>query len=293
MGVAAVETDTSWNLQAISTQQPVGGTDPNAMIYTYTYNQAAGADVDIYIIDTGVYLEHSEFQGRASVGWTAQGLIPGDTHGHGTHIAGVAAGRVLGVAKNANIISVKVLEGDEQAINAHTISGINWVGANVRATQRPSIACMALSGDRFASINDATTVLVSDKVTVVAAAGNNNEDASNTSPASAPAVVVVGSSDITNTKAPSSNFGNVIDVFAPGIDIRAAFLPGPYDTAMGSGTSQATAHVAGIAACLLSADPTLTPGPMFSRILALATQNAISGVPAGTTTAFVYNGGAQ
>jgi cerevisin len=263
------------------------------MTYTYTYNDAAGAGVDIYIIDTGVFLEHSEFEGRASDGFTARGLEPGDNFGHGTHIAGIAAGRVLGVAKNANIISVKILNGDELAINANTISGINYVAGNVRSTQRPGIACMALSGDRFESINDATTILVADRVTVVVAAGNNNEDAANTSPASAPAVIVVGSSDITNTRAPTSNFGTVLDLFAPGVEIRSASPPGPYDTGTGSGTSQATAHVAGIAATLLSANPNLTPGPMFERILELVTPNAISGVPAGTTTDFVYNGGAQ
>jgi cerevisin len=164
------------------------------------------------------------------------------------------------------------------------------VAANIRATERPSIASMAWTSPFSRAINDATTILVADRVTVVTASGNYAQDAQHFSPASADAVIVVGASDITNAMWPSSNFGEVVDVFAPGVDITAASNTGPSNTVTADGTSAACAHVAGIAAYLLSQDATLTPGPMFNKILSLATPNAISGVPAGTTTAFVYNG---
>jgi cerevisin len=237
-----------------------------------------------------VYIQHDEFQGRASWGWVGRGLTQEDGHGHGTFVAGIAAGLIYGVAKRANIIAVKVLDGDNIGSRANSVNGINWITANVRSTGRPSIACLAIDGEFNKGINDATTILVAERVTVVVAAGNDAEDASGTSPASAPAVVVVGASDITNAMWPGSNFGDLLDVFAPGVDIFAASITGPDDLVQDSGTSAACAHVAGLAAYLLSQDPTLTPGPMFNKILSLATQNVVSGVPAGTITNLVYNG---
>jgi cerevisin len=237
-----------------------------------------------------VYIQHEEFQDRASWGWVAQGFTQDDSDGHGTHVAGIAAGELYGVAKKANIIAVKVLGADGQGSEATGIGGINWVAANVRSTGRPSIACIAWAGDHHEGINAATTTLIAGRVTVVAAAGNHAQDASGYSPASAPGVVVVGASDIKNTMWPSSNFGNLVTVFAPGVDITSAWNTEPDVLAVLSGTSQACAHVAGITAALLSQDPTLTPGLMFNKILSIATQNVVTGVPAGTTTNLVYNG---
>jgi cerevisin len=240
-----------------------------------------------------VYIQHVEFQGRASWGWTGRGLTQEDGSGHGTHVAGIAAGELYGVAKKANIIAVRILDNTNKGTNANTIDGINWVAANVRSTGRPSIACMAFSSPFNRAINEATTVLILDRITVVTAAGNTAQDASAVSPASAPAVFVVGASDITNAMWANSNFGDILNVFAPGVDITSAWNTALDDITKLSGTSQACAHVAGIAAALRSQDATLTPGPMFEKILSLATQNVITGVPAGTTTNLVYNGVSQ
>ena len=124
---SASQTNAPWNLQAISTRVPVGGTDVNAMNYTYSYNQPIGDGVDIYIVDTGVYIEHNEFEGRARFGWAAPGLAQEDGNGHGTHVAGIAAGRTYGVAKKANIIAVKVLDDDQHGDVADIIGGLNWI----------------------------------------------------------------------------------------------------------------------------------------------------------------------
>jgi cerevisin len=286
---ADVQTNAPWNLQAISTRVPVNG-PVNARTYTYTYNQPAGGGVDIYILDSGVYIEHSEFQGRASLPWAAPPLTTVDGFGHGTNMAGIAAGRTYGVAKQANIIGVRILDNTNYGSNAQGIEGINWIADNVRVTGRPSIACMAFNGVHNGGVNLATTLLVADGVTVVTAAGNNAQSASGSTPAGAVGVIVVGASDITNTMAPTSNFGPLVGIFAPGVYITGPWNTGPNDYVTASGTSQACAHVSGLAAYLLAEDPTLEPGPLFSRILDLATPNAIRGVPAGTTTDFVYNG---
>ena len=92
-------------------------------------------------------------------------------------------------------------------------------------TGRPSIVCMAFNGG-YASRGSMmrSSHWSTNGVTVVVAAGNNNRDASDTSPASARGAIVVGASDITNSKAPDSNFGPLVDVFAPGVDITSAWI---------------------------------------------------------------------
>ena len=262
------------------------------MKYTYSYNQPIGYGVDIYIVDSGVRVDHVEFNGRAKFGWAAPGLAWEDGHGHGTHMAGIAAGRVFGVAKKANIIAVRVLGNDNTGSISHTIAGLDWISANVVRTKKPSIVCMAMNirSEYNDGLDEAVTELVSRGVTTVVSAGNFADEASEWPPASAPGAIVVGASDITNAMWEDSNFGEAVDVFAPGVWIRAAGHTGLTDTAMGTGTSQAAAHVAGIAANFLSRSRSLTPALILNEILSLTTKNAISGVSEGTTTNFVFNG---
>jgi cerevisin len=263
----------------------------NAMTYTYLYTQPAGDGVDIYVLDTGVYPGHSEFQGRATFGWAAPGYLEVDGEGHGTHIAGIAAGRTYGVAKNANIIAVRVVDDKGNADKDELIAGLNYVAANVRSTGRPSIACMAINGPYSLAFNEAAAVMIRDGVSFVVSAVKDGEDASNNSPASVVVTVVVGSSDITNTMSPTSNFGPHVDVFAPGVAITSAGINGPFSTQIESGTSQAAAHVAGLAAYFLSKEPTMKPSAIKGHILALATENIITGTPPNTDTDndLVYN----
>jgi cerevisin len=287
---AASQTSAPWNLQSMSTRQPVGGTDPKQMIYTYTYNEPIGDGIDIYILDSGVYIEHNEFEGRASWGWVAPGLTQRDVAGHGTYIAGIAAGKTYGVAKKANIIAVKILDDNNGGVNARSVEGLNWVAANVRSTGRHSIACLAFGGAYSQAVNNAASIMFFDGITAITAAGNSAQDASGWSPASASSVIVVGASDITNKMWPSSNYGDILDLFAPAVTIPGPATSGPSSGLWSSGTSGACAVVAGIAATLLSQDPSLTPGALTDKILSLATQNVVTGVPAGTTTNLVYNG---
>ena len=282
------QTHAPWNLQAISTRVPVGDTDAKAMKYTYTFARPIGADVDIYVVDSGVYLPHDEFQGRARFGWAVPGYTDEDDKGHGTHIAGIAAGYVYGVAKRANIVSVQVVDKNNEGTAAEAIEALNWIGGDVRST--PSVACMAFGRSYHRALNEAAETLVARGVTVVVSAGNNNEDAATRSPASARNVITVGASNIMNQREPQSNFGAVVDVFAPGVTITAAWTGAPHLLGWGSGTSQACAHVAGIAAYLLSRDRNMTPAAVKTRIKSLATPNVIGNVPDGTTN-LAFNGG--
>ncbi|KAG6828270.1 hypothetical protein H0H92_008577 [Tricholoma furcatifolium] len=138
--------------------------------YTYEYDDSAGSGVDIYIVDTGVYIQHTQFGGRASWGGNFVPNTPDeDDNGHGTHCAGTAAGIDYGVAKKANIIAVKVLSGP--------VSGLDYVSQAAGASGRPSVTSMSFGGGVSAAIDAAVTT---------AAAGNEDEDASFVSPADVP-----------------------------------------------------------------------------------------------------------
>jgi cerevisin len=262
----------------------------NGMIYTYHYNQPIGDGVDIYIVDSGVYTQNEEFEGRATLPWAASDYELVDGTGHGTHVAGIAAGKTYGVAKNANIIGVKVIDDNGNGDIANAVTGLNWVANNIKSTGKPSIVNMSFSSPASQLFDDAAIAMVSSGTAVVAAAGNGATDASSRSPARATQVITVGASDITNAMGSFSNFGKAVDIFGPGVGITSASIGGPSNTQMRSETSQAAAHVTGIAACLLSADTSMTPLDIITKIWDLATINVISGVPDGTINVFVYNG---
>jgi len=259
------------------------------MNYTYSYNLPVGDGVDIYIIDTGIYIEHDEFEGRARDGWVAPGLNPGDINGHGTHVAGLAAGKTYGVAKNATVISVKV--GEYGVKRDDWIAGINWVTATTRSTGRPSIACVAITTDSPNwGINDAVETLIAGGVTAVVSGGNGPREASDTSPASAQNVIAVGASNITNGIAPFSNYGRAVNIYAPGVGIRSAWIGAPMYAAPLSGTSMSTGIVAGIAAYFLSQDTSLKPADMRKKIGSTATKKVITGIPWPSHGDLAFNG---
>jgi len=105
-----------------------------------------------------------------------------------------------------------------------SISGLNWVASAAQSSGRPSIASLSLGGGFLSSVNTAAANLVSSGVTTVVAAGNNNADAANYSPASTPSVITVGASTIADAKASYSNFGSLVDVWAPGTQRPLAVL---------------------------------------------------------------------
>ncbi|KAG6847163.1 hypothetical protein H0H93_009772, partial [Arthromyces matolae] len=183
--------------------------------FTFTFDSSAGEGCDIYVLDTGVYLEHEEFGGRAVWGATfAEGSADDDVNGHGTHCAGTAAGSRFGVAKRASIISVKVLDDGGSGATSDTVAGMDWAWRNFVANGfRPSIVSMSLGSRTYPPVDNAVAA---------AAAGNEGVDASSVSPARAPSAVTVGSTDITDSLYISSNFGCVVDIFAPGADVISA-----------------------------------------------------------------------
>ncbi|PPQ63335.1 hypothetical protein CVT24_006708 [Panaeolus cyanescens] len=290
MEAFATQTNAPWGLQRISQRARLSSTSTTALTYTYNYDDSAGRGVDIYIVDTGIYTSHSDFGGRARWGASFNNLGNSDGHGHGTHCAGTAAGTRYGVAKGANLIAVKVLSDSGSGATSGIVSGLNWVLSQARASGRPSVVSMSLGGSTATTLDNAVASLTSAGIHVVAAAGNSNTNAANTSPARAPSAITVGASTIGDVRSSFSNYGAVVDVFAPGTGVTSAWIGSTSATNNISGTSMAAPHIAGLVAYLIGKDGNVSPAAMETKIKSLSTKSALTSIPSGTVNNLAFNG---
>lgn len=270
---------------AVTTQ--VGATwgldriDQRTLPLSTSYNYAmTGNGVTVYIIDTGIQTNHSDFGPRASVlsDHINDGRNGQDCNGHGTHVAGTVGGNTWGVAKGVTLKAVRVLNCSGSGSNAGVIAGIDAVTSNHQGTN-PAVANMSLGGGFSQALNDAVNNAINDGVTFVAAAGNGNwagipQDACSTSPASTPAAITVGATTGTDREASFSNYGTCVDILAPGVSITSSWLNGATNTI--SGTSMASPHVAGAAARFLSNNNSATPAAVRAFLVGQATTGAIA-----------------
>ena len=153
-----------------------------------------------------------------------------------------------------------------------------------------SVISMSLGGTFSQATNDAVAEAVSAGIFAAVAAGNDGKDARNYSPASEPTAFTVGASDSNDAKASFSNFGPALDIFAPGVNIKSAWIGSTSSTNTISGTSMATPHVAGLAAYLIALEGTRTPSALASRIQSLSTKNVITSAGSGSVNYLAYNG---
>ncbi|WP_345367112.1 S8 family peptidase [Actinoallomurus liliacearum] len=278
--VAAIEQDQIY--RTTTTQTPVNwGPDridqrklPLSHSYKYTHT---GADVDAYVIDTGIDTTLSQFQGRAD---TVYGKA--DCNGHGTHVAGIIGSKTYGVAKGVKLHGVQVLDCDGEGSTSDVIAGINWVIAHHAAK---SVANLSLGGSKSTALNNAVTKLSKSGVFVAVAAGNDNGDSCKTSPSSAASVEAVAASTSSDKRASFSNYGKCVDIYAPGYGIKST-VPG--GTAFESGTSMASPFVAGVAALYKSTYGQKTFGTVQSWIHSNATNNVIKNNKANTHNRLLY-----
>lgn len=201
-----------------------------------------------------------------------------DGNGHGTHVAGTVGGNTYGVAKKTNLIGVKVLSSSGSGSNSGVIAGIQWAVQNAQQNGRTSrsVINLSLGSDEFSQTsNDAVTAAVNAGVFVAVAAGNAGVDARNSSPGSAPAVCTVGATTSTDQMAYYSNFGPVVDIFAPGSNVLSAWIGSNTATNTISGTSMASPHIAGLGAYLIALEGTRSPSALCSRIVSLSTKNGM------------------
>jgi len=289
MSIFTTQTDAPWGLARISQDAKLANQDPTALTFTYTYDASAGAGVDIYVVDTGVFTAHTQFGGRARWGATFGPYADADGNGHGTHCAGTAAGIRYGVAKAASIIAVKVLSDGGSGSFSDIVSGLNFVINSAQASGRPSIVSMSLGGGISTTLDNAVASCTNAGIHVAVAAGNSNTDASSTSPARAPSANTIGASTIADARASFSNFGSVVDLFAPGETVTSAWIGSTTATNTISGTSMATPHVAGLIAYFIALQGNLTPAAMSTKLKSLSTMGVLSGIPAGTLNDLASN----
>jgi subtilisin family serine protease len=235
-----------------------------------------GLGTNIYIIDTGVRITHQEFGGRAFFGVDTvdDGHNGADCYGHGTQSASVAAGAQLGIAKQATIWNVRVFGCTQQAsTTAMAIAGVEWITAN---HQPRSVANMSLNYYPSDALELAVTTSIASGVTYTLAAGNEDSPASIWSPGRGVAnALLVGASFPDDSRANFSNYGPLVDLFAPGFQYVGASPGDDFNVAGYGGTSGAAPHVAGAAALYLEAYPTATPVQVHDALIRRATKDVI------------------
>ncbi len=248
-----------------------------------------GTGIKIYIVDSGVLSSHSDFGGRVTGGHSV-GSVSGSQHNpcnpHGTRVASVAAGTEFGVAKNATIIPVRANAPppyspcSNWAFVSQWVSAINWVIGD--HTSGPAVMNFSVGVANWidditpGSMNDAVKSAKADGIFVVTSAGNDNVDACTQSPANALEIVTVGGTTITDVKSSSSNWGQCVDLYAPGFNVDVADLPSGFTIA--TGTSFAAPFVSGVGALLLQRFPTDSPDLIANMIVGGGTQYILGGI---------------
>ncbi|RPD55475.1 serine protease [Lentinus tigrinus ALCF2SS1-7] len=278
-----------WGLQRISQNPRLINQNPLDLNFTFKFDDSAGNGVDIFIIDTGIYLAHNDFGGRAVWGQTFGPYQNADGHGHGTHVAGIAGSTTYGVSKRARLVAVKVLSDSGTGINSDIIAGMDWVAQAYQQTGRPSVANLSLGGAASVAMDAAAAGLVNSGVHTVVAAGNSNINAAGISPAREPSVITVGASNIADARWASSNWGGVLDIFAPGENIISLGITGPNSLAVMSGTSMAAPHVSGIIGTYITTGGNLFPANMAQKLDQFSLLNVLSNIPLGTVNKLARN----
>jgi len=276
----ATQNNATWGLDRIDQADlPLNNT------YNYDFD---GTGVNAYVIDTGVRITHNQFGNRGRSGFTAinDGNGTNDCDGHGTHVAGTVGSSTYGVAKDATIYAVRVLDCDGNGTNAGVLAGVDWVTSN---HTKPAVANMSLGGGVSTALDNAVNSAVSQGITMVVAAGNDNNNACSHSPARAANAITVGSTTSTDARSSFSNFGTCLDIYAPGSSITSTWSTSNTATNTISGTSMAAPHVAGVAALYLDEFPNASPAQVQTAIENAAIPNKVSDARTGSPNLLLNN----
>lgn len=289
----AVQSDAPWHLDRLD--QETGLDDE----YRYASNNT-GAGVTVYVMDTGVRWSHNEFGGRASFGadYTPDftGQPPGpiepiagdDCNGHGTMVAALVGGVTFGVAKGVTIKSVKVVACGSGTTGGAIIDAIEeYIIPDHIQREGLSVLNISLGGPGDSTVDAAVEAAIEEGIVVVVAAGNNDVDAGDRTPARVADAITVAASNSSDVRASfdypkRSNYGSVVDVFAPGQSVTSAWYSSDSATETDSGTSFAAPIVAGIAARYLQWNPWASPSTVESAIVNNATPDVLSDIGSGS-----------
>lgn len=302
-----VQIGAPWGLARISHRAPLS----LSTFSQYIYDDEGGKGVTAYVIDSGIYTQHQQFEGRAKWGATIPSNdVDVDGNGHGTHCAGTIASKDYGVAKKATVVGVKVLKSNGSGSMLDVVKGVDFVlKSHKKAVEedkkgfKGSTANLSLGGGKSPTLDKAVNAAVSGGVHFAVAAGNENQDAANTSPASAELAITVGASTISDSKAYFSNYGKSVDVWAPGLNILSTYIGSDTATATLSGTSMASPHICGLLTYYISLQPGagsefFSPGEGIStsqlkkNLIHFASEGLLSDIPSdGTPNLLAFNGG--
>ena len=291
---------TAWHLDRINQAQlPLDGNSARGPL--------TGVGIDIYIVDTGVRGTHEQILGRVLPGIdipTDNGLskvnpVTSDCDGHGTHVAGLAAGSTVGVATQARLISVRVLDCKGDGEVADVVNALQWV----RAHHRSGVAAVVnLSfgvdlGDDGTSIDREVQALIDEGVVVAVASGNGDTagrpiNACKIAPGDVPDALTVGAVGISDAVSYYSNNGPCVDLYAPGGDrtrgLESAWKDSDSDYEFDVGTSMASPLVAGYAALLAQQQPGLCATSISQAIVDRSTKGVITGLTADSLNRLLF-----
>lgn len=293
----------TWGLERVSQRKLRRG----LYFGRYLYDKNAGDGVVVFVIDTGIDAKNPEFEGRATASKSFRKLgALTDRNGHGTHVAGIIAGKTFGVAKKAKIESLKAFGTDGIGYKSSIILAIQYAIRSHKKRVRSgdpmykgAVINMLLGCLPSIALDRAVRAADNAGIVVVLSAGNDGDDACRYSPARSIYTITVGATDYDDSFALFSNEGACIDILAPGVLIHSASF-GNKPSVL-TGTSMAAPHVSGVAALLMSLQPStdseyftdelISAKQVRKKLMALATANTIMGVPENTPNRFLYNGG--
>jgi subtilisin family serine protease len=250
-----------------------------------------GRGVAIYVFDGGVSERHQELAGRVRIGFDAFPSSPRVCNPHGTAVAGAAAGTTLGVAPDAEIVDVKIINCDSvRGSVAAILAGAQWsVADHARHPGQPAIANWSFAVDTgrvVPEIDSAAALLRRAGILLVAAAGNVDVDACRVSPANTRLALVVGASGLTNdaqtlprrrdVRANNTAWGPCVNLYAPGDSVQLPSLDRGMPTVTAwNGTSMAAGYVSGAAALVFEREPHIAAAQVGEIIIASATPNVV------------------
>ncbi|KAG6887877.1 hypothetical protein C0995_011999 [Termitomyces sp. Mi166 len=216
----AIQRNATWGLSRMSSYTRLAYTNLTGINFTFYYNPIGGFGVDIYVVDSGVNINHTDFGGCARWGKTAGKYPNKDNDGHGTYCA---------------------------------IYGLDWARQKIWVTGRPSVINLSVGAkDIYKPLDDANIRLIQEKIPVVIAAGNEGRDAWLYSPSGILGAVTVAASNIADEETTWTNYGSAIDIFAGGENIVSAATNSTTGTKIMSGTSMSAAYVTGLVAVFLT-----------------------------------------
>jgi len=258
---------------------------------TYRHT-GTGHGVTVYVFDGGVSADHPQLAGRVRTGFTGFPDDPKICNAHGTAVAGAVAGSTLGVAPEAEIVDVKMvqcekLRGTIKAI----VDGANWVIKDHKAHPGPAIANWSFIADtatRIAALDSAVAALRAAGIPVVVSAGNMDIDACRVSPGNSQGTIVVGASAVDmevkdstarlyDRRSPGTAWGPCIDLYAPGDSVLLPSLDRDLRpiSQLWNGTSMAAGYVSGAAALFLESFPNASPDQVADALRKSATTDVI------------------